>query len=334
VPKGTSVNEHNCSGGRRGGAPTFRRALPRRSTLALCAVAGLIAGVPPAGATLTGPGVANGHAIVVFHNIDFIAVSGYRTGEELLVQVIRNGITIGSARGDAVGTPEGAGLEVNHGLEGAPAPGDCWDGHTPDIRPGDRITVTHPDGVDEVTVDDIRFTERPFLEEGTEDVVVRGVAKRADGTPIPASDLDSAEFRDTSAFRGVPDVVEDTPDVPGGFTIRYHKPYILDRTDGRNEQARRTSLLGEGHTIGFGHLAIVPKEAMLVDGITDEPTVAVGCEDVAPTAVDAVSGTAPQHVNLAAAAAGGDLVVEGAAFNAEAVHVTVDDADAVRTDAV
>ncbi len=91
------------------------------------------------------------HNITVFHNIDFVAVTGYAEGELLTVEVQRGGNIIGTAtgaaRGDAV---EGFGLEVNHGPEGAPLAGDCWEGNVPNIRPNDVIRVTSDSSDDKV----------------------------------------------------------------------------------------------------------------------------------------------------------------------------------------
>ena len=164
-------------------------------------------GVSPASASPTGPGVGPNKNITVFHNLDFVGVFGYGTfGSTVRVEVIRDGALIGVAAGPAVSTPERLGLEVNHGVEtGTPGPRDCWAGGTPDIRPGDRIVVTAGTTRNEVTVDDIRWTGAPQLA-ANGDVVVRGVANRADGTDIPPSVLDSGEFRNESGkYRATPD---------------------------------------------------------------------------------------------------------------------------------
>jgi hypothetical protein len=240
-------------------------------------------GVAPASASLTGPGVGPNKNITVFHNLDFVGVFGYGSiGSPVRVEVIRNGTLIGVAAGPAVSTPEGLGLEVNHGVEaGTPGPGDCWAGGVPDIRPGDRIVVTAGTVRNEVTVDDIRWTGTPELA-ANGDVVVRGVAIRADGAVIPPSVLDSGEFRNESGkYRATPDVVEADPGVPGGFVVRYRAPYLGFRnSDGLTETQRRQALLTEdGHAIGIGHTEPLPRESMLVDGIADVTGPAPGCEN-------------------------------------------------------
>jgi methionine-rich copper-binding protein CopC len=252
------------------------------SAVALLAPA--LVGAAPASASLTGPGVGPNKNITVFHNLDFVGVFGYGTvGSIVRVEVIRDGAVIGVAQGPAWSTPEGVGLEVNHGLEaGTPLPGDCWAGGTPDIRPGDRIVVTAGTTRNEVTVDDLRFTGRPELDPVTSDVVVRGVAKRADGSVIPPSALDSGEFRNESGkYRATPDVVEATPGVDGGFTMRYRAPYSGFRnSDGLTLEQRKQALLTEdGHATGFGHIEPLPRETMLLDGITDVTGPAPGCEN-------------------------------------------------------
>jgi hypothetical protein len=177
-----------------------------RRGLALTAVGALavtgLGFVPPATASLVpGSPIPDGVNITVFHNIDFIATSGWTDGDALTIDVVRNGVVIGTAGANAITGAEGTGLEVNHGPEGIPVDGDCWEGHTPDIRPLDTIRITHPAGVSEVIVDDITFSG-PAFEAPNGDILVKGVAKYADGSNIPIAALDSAEFRDTSKFRG------------------------------------------------------------------------------------------------------------------------------------
>jgi hypothetical protein len=245
-------------------------------------VPSMLSTTPAEGTVVT---VADGHNITVFHNIDFVAVVGYAEAEELTVEVVRNGVTIGTAtgpaRGDAV---EGFGLEVNHGPEGAPLAGDCWEGGTPNIRPGDHIVVTSASGTDEVIVDRIRFNGRPSrLPSG--DVVVPFAAFRANGTPIRPAFIDSPEFRAASnnqvRFEAGPGiVVERRPGaLPGQLRVRYKSPFrpARNRPDWNQNQLRR-ALLGDGHAIGFGHVDVLPREGMLVDGLADTPGPALGCE--------------------------------------------------------
>ena len=229
--------------------------------------------------------MAEGHNITVFHNIDFVAVVGYAEGEVLTVQVVRNGTVIGTAtgpaRGDAV---EGFGLEVNHGPEGAPLAGDCWEGATPNIKPGDHITVTSTTSSDEVVVDRIKFGAAGPRKLANGDIVVPFVAFRANGDAIPAGFIDSPEFRAAAnpqvRFEAGPGiVVERRPGaLPGQLRVRYKTPFRPARNrPGWNQAQLSRALLGDGHAIGFGHVAVLPAEGMLVDGLTDTPGPALGC---------------------------------------------------------
>ena len=316
----------------------------RRRTLSgkrLCAafsavaIAATTVGLAPANATVVDPlppGV--GFNITVFHNIDFVAVFGFAEDTPLIVDVIRNGVTIGTASGPSkFDDLEGLHMEINHGVD-APAvagPGDCWNGHTPDVRPGDLIQVTHPGGTSSVLVDNITFSGAPVENPVTHDVEVRGVAKRADGTNIPFGDLDSGEFRDVlpgGQFRATPVTAED-PAVDGGFVMRYSPPYTGDimHPDVSTEEERKLSLLGSGHATGFGHVDPLPAESMLVDGIEDAPGPAPGCEG-SPSAQDAVTDTNHELLNVANTATG-NLEISGVSFDASDVSVTVGSLPAV-----
>ncbi|GAA2723543.1 DNRLRE domain-containing protein [Cellulomonas aerilata] len=134
--------------------------------------------------------VTIGSNISVFPNRDMVVAVGYEPGEQLLVEVLRGGAVIGTTQGPAVETPEGVGLEVNHGPLGAPLPGDCWTGFTPDIIGGDVIRVTavgRPDApADTMTVQDVAFSGAPVLEaDGSVSV---------SGTATPGTDF-AVEFR-------------------------------------------------------------------------------------------------------------------------------------------
>lgn len=165
----------------------------RRSFASLTAMSLLAAGVSLPILTLAQPAgaaVTVGSNISVFPDRDMVVATGYEVGEQLLVEVVRDGVVIGTTQGPAVETAEGAGLEVNHGPLGAPQPGDCWNGFTPDIIGGDVIRVTpvdRPDAVaDTMTVQDVAFTGDPVLEaDGSVSV---------SGTATPGTDF-AVEFR-------------------------------------------------------------------------------------------------------------------------------------------
>lgn len=289
-----------------GGSRRDRRTLTRLSTLGVAALAAGAVTTPAANATIGPAGVADGHNITVFHNIDFVAAFG--NPGNLTLDVIRNGVNIGTATGPTVDTPEGPGLEVNHGPAGPAQPGDCFNGHTPDVLPGDLIRVTNntvPPTVDEVIVDDIGFRGQPVEDPATGNVLVHGFARRANGTAIPTAFLDSAEFRGAAdpKLRGTPDQVIANAAEVGGFTMVYEDPWTPDRNENNLNAAQiKAALLGDGHATGFGHVAVLPRESMLVDGLTETPGPAPGCVEE-----NSIIGTDDGAVNIGS----GDLVVNG-----------------------
>jgi hypothetical protein len=312
--------------------PVHRHTLLRRRTVACAAAGGLAVSAlsaVPVSATIVQ--VADGHNITVFHNIDFVTTSGWGAGEQVTVNVLRRGVLIGTATG-AASDPEASGafgLEVNHGPEGTAVAGDCWEGNTPDIRPGDRIVATNGTETDSVVVDNIAFTGRPqALDSGA--IVVPFVAKRANGTAIPRRRIDSAEFRAASnnqvRFESNRIVVERRPGAgPGQYQMRYRFPFRPSRNDQDNplnQRQLRRVLLRDGHAIGIGHVDPLPREGMLVDGLADTPGPAAGCE-AAPSAQWRITNTP-----LADTATGGNgLTIRGLAHDARSVRVMLTDTD-------
>jgi hypothetical protein len=300
---------------------------------AIAASAGLAAAAlaaVPASATIVN--VEAGHNITVFHNIDFVAATGWAVGESLTMTVTRNGTQIGTSTGLAA-DPEATGaggLEVNHGPEAAAVDGDCWVGNTPDIRHGDRVTVTNGTLTDEVIVDNIAFTGDPQLQRNG-NITVPFVARRANGNAIPAAFIDSGEFRaaanNSVRFEGVP-VVRRPGGAPGQYNLVYRAPYQPSRNDDQapfNQRQLRRALLGDGHAVGFGHVDPLPLESMLQDGVGDTPGPAPGCE-AAPSAQWGVTTAFPGSVNAANLAGG--LTVRGIATGADAVNVSLRDGTA------
>ena len=319
-----------------GTTPSKRRTLAIAASAALAAgTLGAVAAVPASG-TQTGPGVRPGSNITVFHNIDFVAVFGYGpVGRPVTVRVLRRGVVIGSASGPAIDAEGLPGLEVNHGPEGAARPGDCWEGSTPDIRPGDVIRVTDGRGTDQVTVDNIAFTGLPVEAAPGGDVVVPFTALLANGQPVPLARIDSAEFRAGSRtrFEATDIIVEaDGSGTPGAYQMRYVSPFTPSRNrDLLDQDQLRAQLLDPagGHATGFGHTDPLPRESMLHDGLEDTPGPAPGCES-APSATNAVSSVTPQVFNRRTAP-GTSLRVAGFSQNATAVRVELRDANTTLT---
>jgi hypothetical protein len=262
------------------GAPPIPGPTPhrwRRSLAAALFGSALLAG--PADAELVNVG-AN-HNVSVFHNLDFVAAFGGTPGTTTTVEVLRNGHRIGTATGPSVfvgefPAPNDGGLEVNHGPVGAPQPGDCFEGFTPDIIPGDHIVVTRGAETEEVIVDDITIAEGPIeLPDG--DIVVRGRAALADGTPIPVAALDSGEVREGSTFRANPNEVLRTPGTTDGWTAIYRAPFLAFKGGGLPLGSQRAGVLIGDHAMGHGHIVPLPLETQLFDG-ADTPGPALGCE--------------------------------------------------------
>jgi hypothetical protein len=325
----------------------------------------------PASAAVGPQGMRAGHNITVFHNIDMVGVFGHPVGSQTLVEVFRGGHRIATARGPAVSTPDGGALEVNHGPAGAPLPGDCWDGATPDVQPGDRIVVSNPGGpagVDEAIVDDISITSRATVtrdaDTGGPVVVIPGVDAVADdplttedetrpavppsteptreevwvegnafymtpegtrGAAIPFASLDSNSYIDLpndNKLRLGANVVEQGTGGEGTYRTRHFAPFAVERNDlGRDNTSIFNALAvgRDGHSAGYGHVAPLPAVSMLVDGMDEQTTPALGCE-VSPK--DASSaGTTAGALNAAGMAPAGaaDPVLTVGGFAANAV---------------
>jgi hypothetical protein len=363
------------------GSPALRGAV--LAGMAASAIAAM-----PASAAQGPQGVRPGHNITVFHNIDMVGVFGHPIGAQTLVEVYRGEHRIASARGAAVSTPEGGALEVNHGPLGAPAPGDCWDGATPDIRPGDRIVVSNPGGpagVDEAIVDDISITSRttvtrdadtggpvvvipgvdavpddpattevdesrpavpPSTEPTRQEVWVEGNAffmnpEGTRGAAIPLANLDSNAFIDLPAdnqLRLGSNLVDEGSGGPGTFITRYFAPFSIERNRSGRSNASIFSALAngrDGHSAGYGHVAVLPPVSMLVDGMDEQATAALGCE-VSPKEASS-AGTIAGQLNAATMAAAGnsDVMLTIGGWAAEAVTaaevVLSDGANSVRS---
>ena len=76
------------------------------------------------------------------------------------VEVLRNGVQVGLAEGTAVGNR----FDVNQEQDAATT--ECWDGFTPEILPGDVVTVTNGTLVDTVPVADLEITDGPAITDG------------------------------------------------------------------------------------------------------------------------------------------------------------------------
>lgn len=309
-------------------------------TVVLLAAVTLAATTSPAWASPTGPGsVRAGKNVTVFHNADFVGVFGYELGERLTVDVFRGEHRIATASGPAVGTAEGPGLEVNHGPAGAAAPGDCWEGVTPDILPGDRVVVTDAAGAtDSIFVDDVSIAAEGPVDTDPENafapVVLEGRASYADGTPIPVGQLNSGELRqEVPRFRAAPSSVERIEGTVDGWRATYQYPYdIVSVRDALTPRQQKNAILGGAHAMGYGHAVPVPPETQIAEHPAGGGP-ALDCGNpaspfYAPKSANAVA-TGDTAVNLTS----GDLALGGtAAGDVTSVGITLSDGDPATPD--
>ena len=160
--------------------------------------------------------------IVVFPDRDFVSVEGYMdpfyAGQTALLEVTRGSTVIGSAKAVISGTD--VAFEVNH------PGGVCWGAGTshqvtPDIRPGDVVSLTLPDGLkDETTVADTYVTK---------DMTLNGNVITVDGYVAPSVNkaqmeqrIINPDLKDTDVGR------RDLRAVPGEITAEAAYTSTLD----------------------------------------------------------------------------------------------------------
>lgn len=183
--------------------------------------------------------------IVVFPQRDFLTLEGYQghVGDLATVVVKRGAVTTGTAQGTiAEGDPA---LEVNH------PGGVCWQGVTPNIKPGDEVTVSFADGTtDSATTLTPEVTG--YAKAGAADLVVRGIRTNA----VPRAQIEqrivAPDLKDTAVGRrdvrapARPGPYTSTLSFPTAttFTARYHftdnpgTPAVNEGTQMRNIAAQ------------------------------------------------------------------------------------------------
>jgi len=181
------------------------------------AAAGITVVAVPAAQAATPP--AFPHNVVVFPQRDFVSIEGYDQlafeGKQATITVTRSGVETSRA----VGTIAGGAMEVNH------PGGSCWQGVTPDIKPGDVVRVTFPGGAsDSTTVQTPEVTPQAdatgVRSVGTSDLVIDG--KR--GASYPLSRIEqrivAPDLKDTAVGRR--DIrATSTDQRPGPYTSTY-----------------------------------------------------------------------------------------------------------------
>lgn len=274
-------------------------------------VAGLSCAVAAAGLTLPADAaVTDPHTVFVLKNDSIVEVEGLAAGENVLVQVRRNGVVVGSSEGPAA-NPGGT-FMINHDF--------CWDGFTPEILPGDVVTVTTAAGVDTVPVTDIHVTEGPALLGNS--FTIRGTV-----TPrVPVGELQvEARTNDPIRFRPL------APDVADGVTgrIAYDNPtggaFTATFTGLNAQQVEAVGNLGEFHV---AHVAATsaggdPKEMTMATEGTPVP--GPGCSVDAPVVRHAVTGLSLPVINRRTMDR--DLRVSGMTLDSTGVQVRLRDGD-------
>src|SRR4051812_2404546 len=157
--------------------------------VAAALAASLAVAAPALGAISSPP--AFPREVTVFPERDFAVVDGWPADQDFLLQVLRNGVVIGTA----TGTTDADGLaEVNH------PGGFCWTGWTPDILPGDTVQALELDGTGALKLDgggqpigdrtlSALITAQPAQIIGGQ-LVIHGTAKTVAGGPIPLGSLE------------------------------------------------------------------------------------------------------------------------------------------------
>jgi hypothetical protein len=295
--------------GDRSGVATSRTARSRPRLLLVLAAAvvafALAAGVGEA-AVVNPP--ANGHGILVFPVRDFVTGTGYNAGQKVTVNVVRNGVVIGTstATADNTGT-----VQVNH------PGGDCWLNTTPDIMAGDVVQIltdpVAPVG-DATTTANVVVTQPATAVGGN--VVIKGTAQDAAGNPLPIAELEQRMISKTLfGVNGRRDLR-----APGNGTLSYDAPGSINWTatyTGLSSADVALATAAESRMLWLGPTPLLVNQSTLYEfGQVGGP--AAPC--TAPLAATAITSVSRNVVN--GANVGTDLVVSGVAQSA-AIGVSV-----------
>ena len=188
-PRRSSVSRFTAAfGGLLGGKrfAAFVGAVPVVLALALPAASGAAVSAP--------------HFINVFPSRDFVHIQGYNPGDQVTVTVHHDPALITSLSNagqdaSATGTVGSDGIfEVNH------VGGTCWSGFTPDIRPGDTVSVKDAGGVvlDDMVVQNVAGG-RP-VKTAADTIEIHGSAQNSDGSAPDVALLSSRLISPTRFF--------------------------------------------------------------------------------------------------------------------------------------
>jgi centrosomal CEP192-like protein/HYDIN/CFA65/VesB family protein len=178
-----------------------RRSRVGRSAGRIAALAGgALAALALASPATSGAAVTAPHFINVFPSRDFVHIEGYTPGDEVTVTVHHDPALITSLSNagqdaSATGTVGSDGIfEVNH------VGGTCWSGFTPDIRPGDTVSVKDANGVvlDDMVVQNVDGG-RP-VKTAADTIEIHGTATNSDGSTPDVALLSSRLISPTRFF--------------------------------------------------------------------------------------------------------------------------------------
>jgi hypothetical protein len=224
-----------------------RRVLARTALLGVAAASiAVIAGQ----AALAADPPAAPNNIVVFPQRDFVTIEGYqgRVGQLATVVVTRDGVETSRATG-RIGAGDPA-MEINH------PGGECWQGVTPDIKPGDVVRISFSGGASDST-----RTQRPevtpqpdgagFSKVGAFDLVVEGerggvplsrIEQRIVNPDMDATDIGRRDIRAPSR----PGPYTSTLTAPTSTTFRATYHFVTDGDTTAAEATEMRDLAAEG----------------------------------------------------------------------------------------
>ena len=256
-------------------------------------------------------------SVTVSKDESIVVVADLTPGDEVRVEVTRNGIQIGSAVG--IAPPDGV-LELNHKVAAGTAV--CWTDFTPHILGGDVVQVSSGGVEDEVVVTDIEVTQEPTKVDA-DTGIVRG---RVDGPAPPISELTVVTKGRTAIdqrFDGI------APGTSAGVTgkLRYIAPGRFQATFNGLSRTQMGAFLDSADVRAIHESA--------GSGTASHSTVATYGADARftedlcpPVARRAVTGTSLGAINRANV--DGPLTVWGVSAHADAVQVGIEDRNGTR----
>lgn len=286
---------------RSGGPPTrARHSWRTRFAGALATAAAVLCATgltAPAGAAVNGA-----HIIAALYKTSGLELSRYTPGATLTADVLRGGVRVGTMTG--VVDPAGA-LTVN--------PFSCWKDTTPEILPGDVVSVTGDGPVDTMVVQNVSTSLTRRDPQNPNTILVTGTALDPAGLPLALAGGD-VRIISKSAFANGKKVLRST--VTPGVTLGSFEA----RFAGFNASDQQLMLAA------IDTRGVFRNAALNETTISQNPAVAgpiAPC--TAPVARNAILSADRTAVNVTNVAS--DLVLNGISSGATAVSVSLDDQD-------